>query len=117
MKNNITKIIVVTLLFISMVLAGGCAKKEHEPEETSPTKVLPTDTAPPPKSVGTEISIVGPSTPFFEPAEITIQVGGRITWTNNDTGSRPHTVTADDNSFDSGNLSKDDVFSRTFEKP
>src|SRR5687768_8704241 len=36
----------------------------------------------------------------FEPAAVTVPAGTTVTWTN--TGSRPHTVTADDGSFDSG---------------
>jgi plastocyanin len=38
----------------------------------------------------------------FEPATLEVPVGTTVTWTNN--GSRPHTVTADDGSFDSGPL-------------
>ncbi len=35
----------------------------------------------------------------FEPEEVTVDAGGTVTWTQ--TGSLPHTVTADDGSFDS----------------
>ena len=38
-----------------------------------------------------------------------------MTWTN--TGSRPHTVTADDGSFDSGRLDPGEQFSQTFDQP
>lgn len=44
----------------------------------------------------------GGSTFVFEPATITIKVGDTITFDN--TGQAPHTATADDGSFDSGNL-------------
>ena len=43
----------------------------------------------------------------FSPASITIAVGGTVTWTNTDTV--PHTVTADDGSFDSGHAAQDDT--------
>jgi plastocyanin len=35
-----------------------------------------------------------------------------VTWTNNDTAA--HTITADDGSFDSGNLNPGDTFTHTF---
>jgi plastocyanin len=48
----------------------------------------------------------------FTPANITVSVGTKITWNNND--NITHTVTADDNSFDSGNISGGSSYSRTF---
>src|SRR5215212_5942076 len=51
----------------------------------------------------------------FEPGTISVPVGATVTWTN--TGSRPHTVTADDGSFDSGRLDPGEQFSQTFDQP
>src|SRR4051794_11680069 len=51
----------------------------------------------------------------FEPGTLTVPVGATVTWTN--TGSRPHTVTADDGSFDSGRLDPGEQFSQTFDQP
>lgn len=48
----------------------------------------------------------------FMPETMTIAKGTKITWTNYD-GST-HTVTADDDSFDSGLLQEDDTWSKTF---
>lgn len=48
----------------------------------------------------------------FTPATITVSAGTKITWMNND--NITHTVTADDNSFDSGNIGGGSSFSRTF---
>ena len=50
----------------------------------------------------------------FSPASITVKVGDSVTWTNND--STTHTVTADDNSFSSGDLAPGATFSFTFPK-
>jgi plastocyanin len=49
----------------------------------------------------------------FTPSKVTIKVGGTVTWTNE--GSSVHTVTADDGSFDSGDLQKGKTFSQTFD--
>jgi plastocyanin len=51
----------------------------------------------------------------FEPAMVMIEPGTTVTWTN--TGDRPHTVTADDGSFDSGRLDPGEQFSFTFTEP
>lgn len=48
----------------------------------------------------------------FQPDSVEIATGGTVTWTN--TGQAPHTVTADDGSFDSGTLSPGATFSQTF---
>jgi len=49
---------------------------------------------------------------FFSPAQITVQPGTTVTWMNN--GQAPHTVTADDGSFDSETLQPGQSFSFTF---
>jgi|SRR5215471_15743317 len=48
----------------------------------------------------------------FSPATITVPVNSTITWKNTD--NMAHTVTADDNSFDSGNIAAGSSYSRTF---
>ncbi len=50
----------------------------------------------------------------FHPASVTVNVGDTITWTNQDTA--PHTATANDGSFDTGNLNKGQSGSHTFTK-
>lgn len=49
----------------------------------------------------------------FEPGTLTVPVGTTVTWTNR--GERPHTITADDGSFDSGRLDPGEEFSFTFD--
>jgi plastocyanin len=51
----------------------------------------------------------------FKPATIAVAPGTRIVWTNKD--DDPHTVTADDGSFDSKGLGQGDAFGRVFAKP
>ena len=55
------------------------------------------------------VSIAGMA---FSPASVTTTVGTTVTWTNND--NMVHTVTADDNSFDSGSIAVGGTFFRTF---
>lgn len=49
----------------------------------------------------------------FEPASLDVASGAEVTWTNRDPA--PHTVTAEDGSFDSGTLEQGQSFSTTVE--
>jgi plastocyanin len=49
---------------------------------------------------------------FFEPRNLTVRAGTTVQWTN--MGQRPHTVTADNGAFNSGNLNSGQGFSFTF---
>lgn len=51
----------------------------------------------------------------YTPATATAKVGDTIKWTFDDDAS-PHTVTADDNSFDSSQKQKGDTFTHKFDK-
>ena len=50
----------------------------------------------------------------FQPKDITVKAGTTITWTNMDTA--PHTATASDGSFNTGNLTTGQSGSVTFTK-
>ena len=50
---------------------------------------------------------------FFSPSVIRVEVGTEVAWEN--TGRNPHTVTADDGSFDSGVLENGAEFEHTFD--
>lgn len=52
----------------------------------------------------------------FNPSSITVSAGTTITWTNKESGlyAPVHTVTSDNNVFDSGDLRKKEKFSYTF---
>jgi len=51
----------------------------------------------------------------FSPANVTVQAGSKVVWTNN--SDAPHTVTADDSAFDSGSFSENGTFEQTFDTP
>jgi plastocyanin len=50
----------------------------------------------------------------FEPGTLTVAVGDSVTWASVD--DPDHTVTADDDSFDSGTLGNGDTFEQTFDE-
>jgi len=58
-----------------------------------------------------------PNSPGFSPSTITVVIGvnNTVVWNNDD--SVPHTVTANDGSFSSGNLNPGDSYSFTFTTP
>ncbi len=51
----------------------------------------------------------------FAPQNVTVNVGDTVTWTNQD--GVPHTATALDGTFNSGNLDRGQSFSFAFEQP
>jgi plastocyanin len=96
---------------VSIYLTSPYVEEEATPEADTEEESADTDSE---EAAGGEeaIAIEGFA---FGPADITIPVGTTVTWTNND--GAPHTATADDGSFDSGNLSTGDSFSFTFDTP
>lgn len=67
---------------------------------------------PPPVEGDANVSITDDE---FTPAEVGIEVGETVVWTND--GERAHTVTAEDGSFDSGFMGANAVFEQTFDEP
>ncbi len=51
----------------------------------------------------------------YDPEAVTVDAGTAVTWTNSDDAT--HTATADDSSFDTGDLDRGDSKSVTFDKP
>lgn len=51
----------------------------------------------------------------FEPKRVTIEAGEAVAWSWE--GSQPHSVTADDGSFDSDIQEKGSTFEQTFDEP
>ena len=49
---------------------------------------------------------------YFEPKALTVKAGTKVVWGNE--GQRPHTITADNGAFNSGNLGTGASFSFTF---
>lgn len=51
----------------------------------------------------------------YEPKTLTVTKGTTVTWTNKE--AKPHTVTADDNSFASKVMKESETFSYKFDQP
>jgi plastocyanin len=88
------------VIFIPAILEGATGA----PSPTATVAPTPTPAA---------VSLVNFA---FQPTPLTIAVGTTVVWTNTTT-STVHTVTADDNSFNSGDLDAGKTFSFTFNAP
>jgi len=51
---------------------------------------------------------------FYDPDPVTVQVGGKVIWQNEDT--LPHTATAEDEDFDTGTIEPGKLKSETFKQ-
>jgi plastocyanin len=86
------------LLILITVFTVSCSKKDSGSNPTTDPPVT-----------SNAVSITSMS---FSPAPLNASAGATITWTNNDNVA--HTVTADDNSFDSGSIAPGGKYTRTF---
>jgi plastocyanin len=77
--------------------------------------LLPLAVAPTPVAAADSYIEVAALDDFFDAEVVRVPVGTQIEWRN--FGRSPHTVTADDGSFDSGDMQNGDEFSWTFDKP
>jgi len=98
-------IVPATLLFVAAVLgAAGCRQE-------SGGDVTPDSTAPPNVAEGHVLV----KSVAYNPRELRTAVGKPVTWTFDD-GGLQHTVTEDNNAFDSGRKASG-TFSQTFSAP
>jgi len=130
MKSGKARLVLFMLLASVLVISfatlscGGGSKKSESPTPRpsaatntpmvmptgTPAALTPTQTPSTPQAQQASVQIKDFE---FTPSKVTIKVGGTVTWTNE--GASAHTVTADDGSFDSGQLQKGKTFSRTFD--
>lgn len=111
--NN--KIIIGVAVLIVVVIAGiflvkgqsGNMQQQNPTTQTQPT----TQTGSSPTVAKNAVTIQNMA---FSPASITVKVGDKVTWTNQD--SVGHSATADDNSFDTDVLAQGQSGSTTFSK-
>ena len=89
---------------------GGAASTETAPSEETESGNEPAPSGEAVRSAKVEIVDFA-----YDPDPVTIQAGGKVTWINRD--SAPHTATADDGSFDTGDLEEGKLGSQSFKNP
>jgi len=87
------------------------ATAPYVPSNGSPLEPTPGEPEPPATPPQIEVIIQGFA---FNPDTLNIPVGATVVWYNDD--SVDHTVTARDNSFDSGRISPNETFEYTFQQ-
>lgn len=103
-----------SLPVLLVALALGACGSSSDQAKTKPAAPKATKHAPAPapqKGGTTAVEIKGYD---YHPKTLTVKVGTRITWSDKDSAN--HTVTADDHSFDVGNISAGARGSHTFAK-
>jgi plastocyanin len=93
MKNRILSVVTLTLLLSITFVSCSKSSSNNNNLPAAPNTVTIADMA-------------------FTPPTITVTVGTAVTWKNND--NMTHTVTADDDSYDSGNIGSGSSFTKTF---
>ncbi|HEX2040972.1 MAG TPA: cupredoxin family copper-binding protein [Acidimicrobiales bacterium] len=101
------------MLLTALLPLGACGDDEDTQSDSAvdPTSTTTETGAGSGESGGIRVTIKGFA---FAPDRITVRVGSVVSWRNDD--SAPHTVTADDGSFDSGSKSMGQAFEHTFTK-
>jgi plastocyanin len=92
-RNRIAKVVTLSLLLSTIFVSCSKSSSNNNNSSAAPNTV----------------SIINMA---FTPATITVTAGATVTWKNND--NMTHTVTGDDNSFDSGGIGTGSSFTKTF---
>ena len=95
------------LLSVAVLALAGCGAEDRP----SPRQGTPAASAQQ-RADGGELRIENFD---FLPARVTVKAGTTVRWTNAD--DAPHTATADDGSFDTGDLRRGDVGEVTLREP
>jgi plastocyanin len=92
---------------------GGATATTSEPGGDNPA-TEPSGNAPAPSGEAVRAAKVTIAGFAYDPDPVTIQVGGKVIWQNED--AEPHTATAEDGSFDTGTIEEGKIKSETFKQ-
>ncbi len=115
LKTLFAPVLVFLLLGLSACGSGedGTASTNAETTTSTPSESSGNEPAPSGEAVrAARVEIAGFA---YDPDPVTVQVGGKVIWLNQD--SAPHTATAEDGSFDTGALAEGKLKSETFKQP
>ncbi|HEV7771039.1 MAG TPA: cupredoxin family copper-binding protein [Solirubrobacterales bacterium] len=112
------------LTILAALSLAACGSDDSGSETTGGGGTTAGETAAPNEATGEETAPSGEAVRSakveivdfeFEPATVTIQAGGKVTWLNQD--AEEHTATLDDGSFSTGDLAEGKLKSESFKTP
>jgi plastocyanin len=106
------KRLLACITMLAALALGACGSPPNATQATTPAEQPDVSATQPPAGGESEVTI-GDNT--FTPKELRVSVGTTVVWTHS--GERPHTVTADDDSFTSDTLNNGATFQQTFDTP
>ena len=95
---------VLIAFVLSVALAGNCSKGSSYGSSSSGNSNN--------NNSGTAANTITMQSMSFSPASLTVTAGTTVTWKNSD--NTTHTATADDNSFNSGDITAGNSYSKVF---
>ncbi len=105
---------VLILLALALVACGSSGDDTSTESDATETTSEPSGNGPAPSGEAVRAAKVKIVEFTYGPDPVTVQVGGKVTWQNEDTA--PHTATADNGSFDTGTLERGKIKAETFKQ-
>ena len=103
---------ILILLALGLAACGSGDSSDSTVTETSAATTEEGGSTPAPSGAAAKAEKVKIIEFAYDPDPVTVQVGGKVIWQNEDTA--PHTATADDDSFDTGTIEQGKIKSETF---
>jgi plastocyanin len=113
-KNLLAPVLILLALALAACGSSGDGTSTQGGESSATTSEA-SGSAPAPSGEAVRAAKVKIVEFVYGPDPVTVQVGGKVTWQNEDTA--PHTATADDGSFDTGTIEQGKIKSETFKQP